>query len=162
VLILSLLLSDPHLLHDEGIRERSLLQGIVAAGRAAVAGCHVALEEQGLAALLERSQLGDILGRFPVHHLAVVQAGADQHGGVSTGGEVGVGAVGLHVVVVFLVLGIAPFEELADGEGQRFIEHRVDDIDEGHLKDRSLAEAGVSQVKRGTHEQTAGGATHDG
>ena len=63
----------------ERVVERDLAQPVVAARGAAMAGPQVGLEEQRVRVGLERAQLGHVLGRLPVHHLAVVERRPDQH-----------------------------------------------------------------------------------
>ena len=52
--------------------------------------------------------------------------------------EVGVGAVALHVEIVFGFVGIAPLFVLADGERERGVEHGVEDVDEWDVGDDEL------------------------
>ena len=66
--------ADPELAQDERVVERDLAQAVVAARGAAVAGGHVRLQQQRVRVGLERAQLRHVLGRLPVHHLAVVEA----------------------------------------------------------------------------------------
>src|ERR1700722_2570422 len=70
---------------DEGVVEGDLAQVVVAARGSAVAGGHVGVEQQRTLVLLQRAQPGDILCGLPVHHLAVVERGPYQDGGIVAG-----------------------------------------------------------------------------
>ncbi len=122
---------------------------------------HVHLEEQLVAPGLDGAQLRHPLGRLPVHHLAVVVAGAHQHGRVRLSGDVVVRAVGTDVRVLVGLLRVAPLLELRHRQGQRLVEHGVDHVDEGNVDQRRLEEVGPLVEDR-AHEQAAGAAAADG
>src|SRR5262245_11605882 len=109
------------LAQDERVVERHLAQVIVPTGRAAVARVHVDLEQQRAAVGLEGPELRHVLGGLPVHHLAVVERGPDEHRRVRLGLEVRVRAVAAHVLVLLADLRVAPLLELAHGERQRLV-----------------------------------------
>src|SRR5262245_57261989 len=64
---------QPDLPENEGIGERDFAQVVVTAGSPAMPGVHVDLEQQRVVVGLAGAQLGHVFGRFPVHHLAVVE-----------------------------------------------------------------------------------------
>src|SRR5580658_5765686 len=64
---------DTQLTQQKCIVECNFLQIVVAATGAAVAGLHVRDQKQWIVICLQRAEFGYILGRLPVHHLAVVQ-----------------------------------------------------------------------------------------
>jgi hypothetical protein len=122
-----------------------------------VAGVQIDVEQQRVGVGLERAQLGHVLGRLPVGHLAVVQRRQRQDGRVGAGFQVVVGAVGAHPAVLRLDLRVAPLDELLGGQRQALVEHGVDDVDEGHLHHHRLEEL-RSQVDHGAHQEAAGAA----
>ena len=63
-----------------GVFEGLILQAVVTAGGAAVAcRVHLDFQQQRVAVRLHGAQARDVLGGLPVHDLAVVEAGSDQH-----------------------------------------------------------------------------------
>ena len=117
-----------------------------------MAGRHVRLEEQRVPVGLQGPELRDVLRGLPVHDLAVVEGGLDEHRGVALPREVRVGTVSLEVVVLVLLLRVPPLFELAHREGQRLVEHGVDDVHERDLGDHGLEEIGT-QVGDRAHEK---------
>jgi hypothetical protein len=67
------LLHDSELAQDEGVTESAFVERVVAAGRAAVPGGHIGLEQHRIAARRGRAQLRGELRAFPIRHLAVVE-----------------------------------------------------------------------------------------
>jgi len=65
-----------------------------------VTRAHVDFEEERIGVALDGAELGDVFCGFPVHDLAVVQAGLNEKRGIVRRGEIGVRAVGLHVEVI--------------------------------------------------------------
>src|SRR4029434_6582184 len=67
--------------------------------------------------------------------------------------EVCVGAIALHVEVVFLDLWIAPFFVLADREWQGGVKHGVQDIDERYVADHCVKKV-RAQIDDSAHQQS--------
>src|SRR5207247_3712056 len=114
-----MLVVDADLVEDEGEVEGRFAEGVVAPRGAAVARRHVGLEEERALVGLQRPELRHVLRGLPVHDLAVVEGGLDEHGGVRLPRQVRVGAVRLEVVVLVLLLGVPPLLELADREDRK-------------------------------------------
>jgi PD-(D/E)XK nuclease superfamily len=73
----------PYLRRHPAVLEGLIMQVIVAAGGATVAGSvHLDLQQQRIMIGLKSAHFGDEFRRFPVHHLAIVEAGGRQHGGI--------------------------------------------------------------------------------
>ena len=94
---------------------------------------HVGMKQELVVIGFEFAEFGDPLGGLPVLHLAVVQAGGDEHVGIVFGFHLIVGAVAQDVVVVILFVGVAPLIVLAGGEGDGVVEHGGHYVDEGNL-----------------------------
>jgi len=127
---MGLLLLDTELLEQEGILERILFVVIISATRAKMSSSHVGLHEQHRVVGLERAQLGTELGRLPVLHSRVVQAGLDEHVGVVLCLEVVVRRVAQHVLVLLLDVWVAPLLPFGHGQWNVLVEQRADDINE--------------------------------
>ena len=126
-----------------------------------MAGFHVRAEQQRVRVGLAVAQAGDPLGRFVVLHLRIPQAGADEQGRVGLALDVVVRRVGEHVVVVLLLGRVAPFVELVRRQRDGFVQHRRDDIDEGHLRDQQRVVV-RRHVRDRAHQQAAGAAAEAG
>ena len=126
-----------------------------------MAGLHVDVEEEWRVVLLEGTEAGDVLGRFPVHDLGVVEAGLDEHGGVVRRLEVLVGRIAVHVGEVVGLVGVSPLFIFGDGEGERGVEHGVHDVYEGDVGEYDAEEL-RPHIDYGAEEQTAGAAAFDG
>ena len=100
------------------------------------------------------AQLRHPLRRLPVLHARVVEPGRDEQRGIVGGVHVVVGRVRLHARVGVGLARVAPLLPLGDGERQRRVEHRGDDVDERHLGDDRGEEVGP-QVRDRAHEQPA-------
>ena len=146
---------------EEGVVEGDFAEVIVAAAGAGVTCAHVGFEEEGIGIGFEGAELGNVFGGLPIHDLAVVEGGLDEHGGVILAGEVGVGAIGLHVEIVVFLERVAPFLVLADGEGESGVEHGVEDVHKGNVADDDAEEIGA-HVGDGAHEEAAGAAAFGG
>src|SRR5271165_4162610 len=109
----------PKFLYKEGVVECYLLEIVVPAACAAVTRLHVGYQQQRTIVGLERAQFGYILGRLPVHYLAVVQAGLDQDRGITYRLEIVIGRVTQHVMEILGLVGIAPLFVLRHGKRQR-------------------------------------------
>jgi len=136
---------------EEGVVEGDFAEVVVAAAGAAVACAHVGSQEEGIDIGLEGAEFGGVFGGLPVHDLAVIEGGLDEHGGVVLACEVGVGAIGLHVEIVVFLERVAPLLVFADGEGERGVEHGVEDIHKGDVADDDAKEIGA-HVGDGAHE----------
>ncbi len=88
-----------------------------------------------------------------------MQPGGDQQIGVGLGLDLIVGAVGLHVVVVALLVRVAPLVVLASGEGDGLVQHGGDHVDERHLGHYASIELG-RLIDHCPHQQAAGAAAH--
>src|SRR4051812_19781998 len=64
---------------EERVLERDLPEPVVAAGRAAMAGAKVRLEEERVRVGLRRAELGDELRSLPIGHLTVIERDLDEH-----------------------------------------------------------------------------------
>ena len=99
---------------------------------------HVGFQDHSIVVRSNRAHLGDILGRLPVHHLAVIEGCSHQHVGIVLRLNVVVRRVGNHVIESGLLLGITPLLEFTDGERQRLIEHGVHDVHERNAHQGSV------------------------
>src|ERR1039457_5980333 len=73
----TILLHEPHLTEQEGVIEGDFLEIVVAAACAAVARLHICYQQQKIVIGLYCAEFRYVLGRFPIHYLAVVEAGLD-------------------------------------------------------------------------------------
>ena len=121
---------------------------------------HVDFEKERIVVALQSAKSSDVFGGLPIHDLAVVESGLDEDRGIVRGGEICVGAVGLHVEIVGGDLRIAPFFVLADGERERSVEHGIENVDEGNVADNDAEKIGA-HVGDGAHEQAAGASAFD-
>ena len=144
----------------KSVVEGDFAQIVVAAGSAAVACTHVDFEKQTIRIGLERAEFGHVFRGLPVHDLAVVQSGLHEHGGIGLCAQIGVGAVALHVEIIFGNLRIAPLLVFADGERQRSVEHGVEHIHERDMADHDAEKVGPHVGDR-AHQQSAGAAAFD-
>ena len=126
-----------------------------------MAGAQLGLEQQGLITRGRRPQLGDPLGRLVVGDARVVQAGRHEHRRVVDGGDVLVRRVGGDGRLERRVARVAPLLPLGDRERQRGVEHRGDDVDEGHLGHHRGRQVGPHGHRR-AHQQATGAAAPDG
>jgi len=126
-----------------------------------VACAQVDFEKQRIGIGLQGAEFGDIFGGFPVHDLAVVEAGFDEHGGIVLAFNIGIRTVGLYVEVVFRKIGIAPFFIFAHGERESGVQHGVEDVDERDVTDNDVEKVGA-EIRDGAHEEAASAPAFDG
>ena len=107
-----------------------------------MAGPQVGVQQQRVPVALEGPELRDVLGRFPVHDLAVVERGPDQHRRIPARCQIAVRTVGPDPPILGLDRRVAPFLILADGERQRRVEHGVD-----HIQKRDLQQGSPADVR---------------
>lgn len=67
------LLFHAQLREDEDVIQRDFFQEVVASRRTTVTGSHVRLQQEDIVVSFERTQFGDVLGRFPIHNLTVIE-----------------------------------------------------------------------------------------
>ena len=119
---------------------------------------HIGAEEDGVAAGVHVTQAGDVFRRFPVLHLRVPQAGADEHRRIGLRFQVVVGRVGEHVgIAVGTRFRVAPFIVFVGGERDTRIQHGGDHVNEGHLREDD-AVIFWRHVADGPHQQAASAA----
>ena len=126
-----------------------------------MAGAQLGLEQQGLATRGRRPQLGDPLGRLVVGHARVVQTGRHEHRRVVDRGDVLVRRVGGDGRLERRVARVAPLLPLGDRERERGVEHRGDDVDEGHLGHHRGGQVRPHGHRR-AHQQATGAPAPDG
>ena len=81
-----------------------------------MARVHIDLEQKFIPVGFGGTKFCAIFCRFPIHHLAIVEGGLHKDGRVILSGNVRVGAIGFHVIILFLFLRIAPFLEFRNRE----------------------------------------------
>ena len=127
-----------------------------------MSSAHVGLQQQRVVVGLQRSQLGDVLGGFPIRHPRIVEASGHQHGRIVAGLELVVGRVGADQLERGLVLDRVPPLRPFDGrERQRRVQHRVQDVHERHVR-RDGPPQLRCLVHHRAHEFSAGAAAGDG
>ena len=119
------------------------------------------LNSSGLRVGLQRAQPRHVLGRLPVHHLAVVERRLHQHRRVGLRREVVVRAVALACTRTrSCIFGLPHSSNSPTVSGSVVVEHRVDHVDERHLRDHRAEQVGPHVGDR-AHEQPAGAAALD-
>ena len=121
---------------------------------------HVGPQQQQAVVGLEGAQLRDPLGRLPVLHLAVPEAGGHQHRGIGPRLDPVVGRVREHVVVGRgRLAGVAPLVVFVGRQRDGLVEHGRDDVDERHVRDQRAVFVG-REVRDRADQQAAGAAAH--
>ena len=109
-----------------------------------MACAHVGLQQQQVVVGLHFAQAGDPLGRFPIGHARIVEAGGHQHRRVVLGHHLIIGRIGKDIGKGLLALDrVAPFLPFAGCQRQLFVEHRAQHIDERHVRDDRAILLGV-------------------
>ena len=120
------------------------------------------LNSSGLRVGLERAQPGHVLGGLPVHHLAVVERGPDQHArDRRCGARLCRGSSVFMYSYCSRIFGIAPLLELAHRERQRLVEHGVDHVHERHLRSTAAVNRSGRMLSDRAHQQAARAAALD-
>ncbi len=121
-------------------------------------GFHIGTEHDRLGAGVVVAQLGHPLGRLPVLHLRIPQAGAHEQRRVRLLAHVVVRRVRQHVRVIVLGFRVAPLVVFVGGERNAGVEHGGDHIDERHLRDHHAIVL-RRHVGHRAHQQAAGATT---
>jgi len=161
IYVLSLLDRNALLLEHESVFERHFFEGIETPRFSAMAASFEHdFVNQRVAVELGGTQLGGVLGRLPVGHLAIIEGREHEDGRVVRRMNILVRRISANVVVVGLDLRIAPLFELGHGERQSFVEHGVNDVNERHVDDGGLEQV-RAQIEHCSHQQAASTATFD-
>ena len=126
-----------------------------------MAGAHLGLQQQRHVVGAQGAELGTPLRRLVVAHAGVVETARDVDGGVVGADGVVVRRVAEHVTRRRLAARVAPLLPLGDGEGQRGIAHRADDVDERHFGHDRGEQIGA-HGHAGPHEEATGTTAADG
>ena len=119
------------------------------------------LSSSGWRVGLQGAQLRHVLGRLPVHDLAVVQRGLHQHRRIRAA-LAGCRRASTSACSGSTLArpGLPHSRYSPDGERQRRVEHRVHHVDERHLRDHGPEQLGP-QVGHRAHQQAARAAALD-
>src|SRR5690606_11572055 len=102
---------------NERIFLGGLPQSLEPTGGPAVSGLHIGVQKKEVSVRFIFPELGHPFGRFPILHLGIVQSGGDIHMGIGLGLHIVIGGIGFDIIVIFLVVGVAPFIILPGGQG---------------------------------------------
>ena len=130
-------------LQGERVNQGDLVQAGEAPGDIVMPVRHVG-DEHGTGIIrFHGSDLGNPFRRFPVRDARIADPGGDEHVRIGASGHVIVRRVaGDDAIGGWIVDRVAPFGEVADGEGQAIVERRVECVDERNLRDHAGEQVG--------------------